>query len=210
MKCVINGHEDAVVVNKINKYCWFHYQIYDSLWNLFKEVFQAYGSLTWGEFLSKILDNKSRHPWKQPITDAGDNDRNSIREIVSYELNLFEENLGKSDLNPKDLIDEIVQTNGIAIVYIDSEVVWGRYREFWPEEVRIKVGTEVTWKNRDNNGLPHRVKFSKPDDHNSESEISSEKLLYGQTFNHVFDMKGIYESYCGLQGQLAMGRVIVT
>ena len=62
----------------------------------------------------------------------------------------------------------------------------------------------MTWKYRDTNGLSHRVTFSRDRD-----EITSENLSYGQTFAHSFTNKGTYIYHCDLQGQIAMGKVIV-
>jgi plastocyanin len=210
MKCVIDDHTDAVVVNRISKYCWNHYRIYDSLWKLYKDVFEEYDPLSWGEYLSRILDNTFTSPWKQPILLADSKKQSSIGRVASYELSLFKGNKRKSQVTPKRLMDGPIQTRRKAFVFIDSEVVWGGYREFWPEEIRVKAGTEVTWKNRDNNGLPHCVTFSKLGDQNSEREFASENLSYGQSFKHVFNKKGTFEYHCGLQGPIVVGRVIVT
>jgi plastocyanin len=210
LKCVIDDHADAFVVNRIDKYCWNHYRIYDTLWKLYKEVFKSYGSLSWGDYLSRIMDNNFKAPWKTSLSNTDGTKLDAIGRVASHELGIFRRSKDNSQAGRELLMDEPIQTMRTVSVFIDSEVVWGSYREFWPEEIRVKPGTEVIWKNRDNNGLVHYVTSGKPGDQNSGTEFASENLGYGQTFKHTFNKKGTFEYRCEAQGTIAVGRVIVS
>lgn len=70
MKCVVNDGKDAVTMDNTDKYCYDHNQIYDSLMNLYQEVFKAYGSLSWLDYLTKVLDNDNKENWKISLVDA--------------------------------------------------------------------------------------------------------------------------------------------
>ena len=37
-KCIVNDGKDAITVNNIDKYCYDHHQIFDSLRKLYTEV----------------------------------------------------------------------------------------------------------------------------------------------------------------------------
>ena len=70
MKCVVNDGKDAVTMDNTDKYCYDHNQIYDSLKNLYQEVLKAYGSLSWLDYLTKVLDNDNKENWKISLVDA--------------------------------------------------------------------------------------------------------------------------------------------
>jgi hypothetical protein len=71
MECLVKDRKDAVTINGVSKYCYEHYQIYDSLQKLFKEVFQTDGSLSWKDYLTQILDVNNKAPWKNSLIDSG-------------------------------------------------------------------------------------------------------------------------------------------
>ena len=70
MKCAVDDGKDAVVVNDIHKYCYDHYQIYDSLRKLYTEVSRSNTSLSWNDFLIKVLDVNSKESWKTHLVDS--------------------------------------------------------------------------------------------------------------------------------------------
>ena len=209
MKCVIDNHTDADVINRIDKYCWDHYRIYDSLWKLYKEVFKSYGPLSWQEYLSRIMDDSLNAPWKTSLSNSDGTTLDAINKVVLHELEISKGGKDIAQSRPELLLDEPFQTTETIFVFIDSEVKWGAYREFYPEEIHIKPGTEVIWKNRDNNGLEHYVISGRLGNDNSGKEFASESLRYGQSFKHTFNKKGTFEYYCERQGTIAVGRVIV-
>jgi hypothetical protein len=77
MKCLVCG-KDIVPMNNINKYCWEHYQIYDNLMKLYQQVFKAYGSLAWTDYLTKILDDNNKENWKSSLLDPSNKKTLSI------------------------------------------------------------------------------------------------------------------------------------
>ena len=41
MKCIVNDGKDAVTTNDVDRYCYEHYQIYDSLLKLYQQVVKS-------------------------------------------------------------------------------------------------------------------------------------------------------------------------
>jgi hypothetical protein len=70
MECLVKDGKDATTINGLDKYCYEHYQIYDSLQKLFKEVSKSEGSLSWRDYLTEILDPNNKEPWKMSLVDA--------------------------------------------------------------------------------------------------------------------------------------------
>jgi hypothetical protein len=64
MKCILNDGLEAITINDINRYCYEHYQIYDSLQKLYQQVVNSNGILTWNDYLKKVLDPQFNEPWK--------------------------------------------------------------------------------------------------------------------------------------------------
>ena len=71
---------------------------------------------------------------------------------------------------------------------------------FSPQELTVKVGTKVTWTNRDSAG--HDVKAT-------DGSWGSGTLTNGQTFSMVFDKEGSYAYVCTFHSKMT-GTVIVT
>jgi hypothetical protein len=70
MECLIKDGKDTVTVDGLQKYCYEHYQIYDSLQKLFKEVSNTQGSNSWRDYLAKVLDTNNKEPWKASLVDS--------------------------------------------------------------------------------------------------------------------------------------------
>jgi hypothetical protein len=70
MKCAIEDGKDAVTINNIHKYCYNHYQIYDSLRKLYTEVSKTHTSLSWNDFLTNVLDANYKESWKTHLVDS--------------------------------------------------------------------------------------------------------------------------------------------
>lgn len=71
---------------------------------------------------------------------------------------------------------------------------------FNPKELTEKVGTTVTWTNKDNAG--HDVKAA-------DGSWGSDTLTNGQTFSKVFDKEGTYAYVCTFHPKMT-GTIIVT
>ena len=71
---------------------------------------------------------------------------------------------------------------------------------FNPKELTVKVGTTVTWTNKDNVG--HDVKAA-------DGSWGSDTLTNGQTFSKVFDKEGTYAYVCTFHPGMT-GTIIVT
>ena len=87
MKCVVKDGKEAVSVNDIDRYCYEHYQVYESLHRLYQQLCNSNKSISWQEYLTKVLDAKFTTPWKRSIID--DNNKRilpSIASVASIEL----------------------------------------------------------------------------------------------------------------------------
>jgi hypothetical protein len=70
MKCIINDGKDAVSINNIIRYCYEHYQIYDSIQSLYKQISSSDKSISWRQFLTKALDTNFNASWKISLVDT--------------------------------------------------------------------------------------------------------------------------------------------
>lgn len=70
---------------------------------------------------------------------------------------------------------------------------------FEPEEVIIKAGTEVTWRNED--GAPHSVI-------SADGSFESDNLSPGDSFSFKFQKTGEYEYQCGIHPSM-IGKIVV-
>jgi hypothetical protein len=86
MKCIVNDGRDAVTINDIDRYCYEHYQIYDSLQKLYQEVVKSYGPLTWNGYLKKVLDDQFKAPWKTSLIDANGKTLDTIASVGRAEF----------------------------------------------------------------------------------------------------------------------------
>jgi hypothetical protein len=87
MKCVTNDGNEAINMNNIDRYCYEHYQIYDSLLRLYQEVSKSVGSITWTEFLTRVLDPNFKASWKTSLIDANNGETLSVvASVVKAEL----------------------------------------------------------------------------------------------------------------------------
>jgi hypothetical protein len=87
MKCVVRDGKEAVSVNNIDRYCYEHYQVYDSLQKLYQQLSNSNKSISWQECLTKVLDTNFTAPWKISIIDDS-NGRilSSVASVASIEL----------------------------------------------------------------------------------------------------------------------------
>ena len=69
MKCAVKDGKEAVSVNNIDRYCYEHYQVYDSLQKLYQQLSNSNKSISWQEYLTKALDINFTAPWKISIID---------------------------------------------------------------------------------------------------------------------------------------------
>ncbi|MGA9845819.1 MAG: hypothetical protein WBQ25_26255 [Nitrososphaeraceae archaeon] len=65
MKCAVNDGKEAVTIDKFDKYCYEHYQVYDMLKRLYPG-----DSMSWKEYLNKVLDANFNTSWKVSLIDA--------------------------------------------------------------------------------------------------------------------------------------------
>jgi hypothetical protein len=87
MKCAVDDGKDAVAMNNINRYCYYHYQIYDSLRNLYTEVSTSDTSLSWNDYLTKVLDVNYKESWKTHLVDSTNGmTLDSIADVARAEL----------------------------------------------------------------------------------------------------------------------------
>jgi len=71
--------------------------------------------------------------------------------------------------------------------------------QFAPAELTVKVGTTVTWTNRDD--MPHTVV-------STAKTFASKVLDTDETFTYTFDKAGTFEYFCSIHPRMT-GRVIV-
>ena len=77
-----------------------------------------------------------------------------------------------------------------------------------PQSLTIKVGTTVTWRNAETNGMQHTVTSGTP---NAPSGMfDSGTLNPGQTFQFTFTTPGTFAYYCRIHGAAMTGTVVVT
>jgi hypothetical protein len=86
MKCIVNDGRDAVAMNDVDRYCFEHYQIYDSLQKLYQEVVKSNGPLAWNEYLKKVLDTQFNAAWKTPLIDASGKTLDIVASVAGAEL----------------------------------------------------------------------------------------------------------------------------
>ena len=73
---------------------------------------------------------------------------------------------------------------------------------FVPAEIRIKVGSKITWTNNDDS--PHTV----TSESGGKTELTSPMLDKGESYAHVFDTPGVYNYRCNLHPGIK-GKVVV-
>jgi hypothetical protein len=86
MKCIVNDGRDAVTIIDINRYCYEHYQIYDSLQKLYQQVVKSNGPLTWNDYLKKVLDAQFNAPWKTSVVDTSGRTLDIVARVGRAEL----------------------------------------------------------------------------------------------------------------------------
>jgi hypothetical protein len=87
MKCIINDGKDAVSINNIIRYCYEHYQIYDSMQSLYKQASSSDKSISWRQFLTKVLDTNFNASWKISLVDTSTGiTLDKVANIASAEL----------------------------------------------------------------------------------------------------------------------------
>ena len=75
-------------------------------------------------------------------------------------------------------------------------------KSFSPDNVQIRPGTTVVWRNDDN--TPHTVTSRKGMNDTSKGKIfDSGPIGIGKTFSHKFDMVGTYDYFCTLHPTMA-------
>jgi hypothetical protein len=75
MKCAVNDGKEAVTIDNIDRYCYEHYQVY----NMLKSLYPG-NSMSWKEYLNKVLDANFNASWKVSLIDAS-NDK--VLDIVA-------------------------------------------------------------------------------------------------------------------------------
>ena len=87
MKCVVNDGKEAITINNIDRYCYEHYQVYDSLQKLYQQFSNSNKSISWQEYLTRVLDTNFTAPWKISLID-NNNGRvlPSVASVASIEL----------------------------------------------------------------------------------------------------------------------------
>jgi plastocyanin len=86
-----------------------------------------------------------------------------------------------------------------------AAAVTAKDSKFDPATLEIKVGTKVTWTNKD--GRDHNIRsgtVDKPKDGPVKGELPSD----GGTFSYTFDKAGEYEYYCGRHVGMS-GKIVV-
>jgi hypothetical protein len=73
-KCFACGEKFSSFSSIDSKYCYRHYQIFDSFIAEHKAVVKAYGSISWKDFLIKKL------------SDAGNNIDPDLKKVIQAEL----------------------------------------------------------------------------------------------------------------------------
>lgn len=74
--------------------------------------------------------------------------------------------------------------------------------QFAPSEIKIKVGSKVTWTNYDT--APHTV----TSDSGGKTEVTSKLLGTGESYAHVFEAPGVFNYHCNLHPNMK-GKVVV-
>jgi len=88
---------------------------------------------------------------------------------------------------------------GSPLEAAESEVVIDNFT-FTPGELKVKEGTTVIFRNRDD--IPHTIA-------NTDGEFHSAALDTDETFSFTFTKPGVYNYFCSLHPRM-MGRVVVT
>jgi hypothetical protein len=86
MKCATNDGRDAVNMDNSSRYCYEHYQVYDSLQKLYKELSNSDGSISWQEFLTRVLDSNFNASWKTSLIEADGRTVSVVADVAKAEL----------------------------------------------------------------------------------------------------------------------------
>jgi hypothetical protein len=87
MKCFVKDGKEAVNINNVDRYCYEHYQVYDSLQKIYQQLSNSNRPISWQEYLTKVLDTNFTVPWK--ISLIGENNGmilHSLASVASVEL----------------------------------------------------------------------------------------------------------------------------
>ena len=87
-KCIVNDGKDAITLNNIDRYCYDHYQIFDSLMKLHVEVYTSNASLSLRDYLMKVLDANYKESWKTQLVKSNNDGRtlDIISDVARAEL----------------------------------------------------------------------------------------------------------------------------
>ena len=87
-KCIVNDGKDAITLNNIDRYCYDHYQIFDSLMKLYVEVYTSGASLSLRDYLMKVLDSNYKESWKTQLVKSNNDGRplDIIADVARAEL----------------------------------------------------------------------------------------------------------------------------
>jgi hypothetical protein len=87
-KCIVNDGKDAITLNNIDRYCYDHYQIFDSLMKLYIEVYTSNASLSLRDYLMKVLDANYKESWKTQLVKSNNDGRtlDIISDVARAEL----------------------------------------------------------------------------------------------------------------------------
>lgn len=95
-------------------------------------------------------------------------------------------------------IEKQAEPKGVSAGGNTAQVIIKGFK-FVPNEIRVKVGTTITWKNQD--GADHTVE-------SVDASFASDQLANGDTISFIFDKPGKFDYFCGIHPSMK-GSVIV-
>ncbi|MGG6460362.1 MAG: plastocyanin/azurin family copper-binding protein [Candidatus Eiseniibacteriota bacterium] len=87
-------------------------------------------------------------------------------------------------------------TGGASVTISPGSSSPSNEKNFVPDDLKVKVGTTVTWTNGDT--TLHTVTSGTPEGGNSGTEFDSSYIAAGKTFQHTFNTAGKFDYYCTL------------
>jgi plastocyanin len=97
--------------------------------------------------------------------------------------------------------------DGAVVIDTDPAPVTALDNSFAPEDIQVKVGTEVVWTNKGRN--EHNALHVDGDDWG----VEVDDFQPGDVYSHTFDEPGVYRYYCSIHGTTdagMIGTVVVT
>ena len=121
-----------------------------------------------------------------------------IAGIVSYSLTQ------KSPVNPAPSEQSNTQSAASANTQAQEGSIEAKMDNFAfvPSEIKIKAGSKITWVNNDN--TIHTI----TSDSGGKAELNSKILDKGESYEHVFNVKGVFNYLCSIHPGMK-GKVVV-